>query len=84
MKVLCIKPPIVEGANTKGCPRPQVGDEDIVTKEHTVNGVLYFSLQRFGDKIGYNAKCFGVPSDLDETELVTEEFEEKYCIPANK
>lgn len=81
MKVLCVKPPIKGDEITKNYPRPQVGDEDIVTKEHIVDGVLYYNLERFGEKIGYNAKCFSLPSDLDETELVTEEFEEKYCIP---
>lgn len=31
----------------------------------------------------YHIERFTPLSDLDETELVTEEFEEKYCVPVN-
>lgn len=31
----------------------------------------------------FSQKYFAPLSNLDETELVTEEFEEKYCVPVN-
>ena len=31
----------------------------------------------------FSQKYFAPCSDLDETELVTEEFNEKYCVPVN-
>jgi hypothetical protein len=32
----------------------------------------------------HDQRNFARLSDLDETELVTEEFEEKYCVPVNR
>lgn len=32
----------------------------------------------------FSQKYFAPLSDIDETELVTEEFNEKYCVPVNR
>jgi hypothetical protein len=81
---MCIKKPTGASDGRLDAPAPEVGDEDIVTKEVTRRGKPFYFLERFGDGFSYSAKCFSPLSDLDETTLVTEEFEEKYCVPVNK
>lgn len=84
MQVICTKKPMGSSSG-EPCPSPEVGDKDIVTEEVIRYDTLFYRLERFGDKLAYAAKCFSMlNTDLDETELVTEEFEEKYCVPVNQ
>lgn len=81
-KVVCINSknylnPLFDG------PRPEEGDILTVLLEETFYGILYYQLAEFPQKNWYAAWRFAPLSDLDETELVTEEFNEKYCVPVN-
>jgi hypothetical protein len=79
MEVICVKPFIAP--ESIGKPKPELGDKDVVVGERKEYGSVYYLLERF-DGIVYNAEHFSpLDSDLDETALVTEEFEEKYCVP---
>lgn len=42
-----------------------------------------YELAEFDDDLVFDKRNFSPLSDIDETTLVTEEFEEKYLIPAN-
>lgn len=86
MKVLCVddlgnKNPIVYPlyvGNEYTIKHPAPGHEEthVVIEEHPVSMRGYMA--------AYNRKCFAeINSDLDETTLVNEEFEEKYCVPVN-
>jgi hypothetical protein len=56
---------------------PGLEETHVVIEEHPVS--------KRGIMAAYNKKCFGLlNSNLDETTLVNEEFEEKYCVPVNK
>lgn len=86
MKLLCIKQEsfnIVTGE--------KLTPELIVGKEYTVSDVKdhpeygrYYNLNECEWSSWFHHTLFAEVTDLDETELVTEEFEEKYCVPANK
>jgi hypothetical protein len=44
-----------------------------------------YVLEEFSDEYVFDKRNFSpLDSDIDETELVTEEFEEKYCVPVNR
>lgn len=86
MKVICVDNfgnpnpvvhPIYVGTEyTIKCPVPGFEDTHVIIEEHPVS--------KRGYTAAYNKKCFAtIDPDLDETELVTEEFEEKYCVPVN-
>lgn len=81
MNVICVKP--FNAPESKDKPKPEVGDKDIVVGERKEYGKIYYRLQRF-EGVVYKAEHFAPLSGLDETELVTEEFEEKYCVPVNQ
>jgi hypothetical protein len=55
---------------------PGYSDRYVFIAEHPVS--------KRGNPAAYNKECFAPLSDLDETTLVNEEFEEKYCVPVNK
>lgn len=81
-KVVCINSknylnPLFDG------PRPQEGDIVTVLSEETFCGLLYYQLAEFPQESRYAAWRFAPLSDLDETELVTEEFKEKHYEPVN-
>jgi hypothetical protein len=87
MRVICIH---VDSTNDHGIPNlphPALGEPVTVIDERVRCGALYYQFQEYahyGDKdVLYNSKNYVQVSDLDETELVTEEFEEKYCVPVN-
>lgn len=65
----------------------QVGEiyETINTYSAPHNGkdYWYHQFEHTGSNIGFRVECFAQISDIDETELVTEEFNEKYCVPVN-
>lgn len=85
MKVICVKPIDNPSPSAMNKPRPKVGDIDIVVDDVKYDGVIYYELERFGCDSLFASECFSrIDSDLDETTLITEEFEEKYCVPANK
>lgn len=80
MKVICVKKPKVT-LDGQPLPSPEVGDEDTVTGDRIYQGDVFYYLERFGDTLSYLSTYFARISDLDETALVTEAFEEKYCEP---
>jgi hypothetical protein len=65
-------------------PCPKFGEVVTVSGESVqINGPAY-EFAEYGKRNWYSKRYFAPLSGLDETELVTEEFEEKYCVPANK
>jgi hypothetical protein len=85
MKVICVKPIDNPSPSAMNKPRPKVGDIDTVVDEVKYDSIVYYELGRFGYDMLYASNCFSTLStDLDETALVTEEFEEKYCVPVNQ
>jgi hypothetical protein len=82
-KVVCInsknyRNPLFDG------PVPQEGDILTVSWEGIEFGEAYYQFAEYSQEYMYTAWRFAPLSDLDETELVTEEFEEKYCIPVKR
>lgn len=62
---------------------PSYGEVDEVINEMVSWGIDYYELQRFMGVAFQASKFIPVNDNLDETELVTEEFNEKYCVPVN-
>lgn len=88
MKLLCIKRHTSNNVGRDDVPGPDKGDEVTSVGEKEFKGGLYYRLQEYyefeGHKVWYDSKNFiQLNSDLDETTLVNEEFEEKYCVPVN-
>jgi hypothetical protein len=88
MKVQCIH---VDNTNDRGVPNlphPALGETVTVIDERVRYGKLFYQFQEYAEynscDVLYNSKNYIEISDLDETELVTEEFEEKYCVPVNQ
>jgi hypothetical protein len=44
---------------------------------------VYYILDGFSEYECFHNSLFAIPTDFDETELVTEEFKEKYLVPLN-
>lgn len=79
-KAVCVdsrnyKNPLFDG------PRPQEGDIVTVSWEGFEYGIYYYQLVEYPQEYKYAAWRFAPISDIDESELVTEEFNEKYCVP---
>jgi hypothetical protein len=88
MKVICI-----DAESRPDCPPCDLVEGDT----YTVIDIYHFSMNSFGDvkphtvyvlaerdnNFGYGAERFIKTSDLDETTLVNEEWEEKVCVPVN-
>lgn len=83
MKVMCISNEWIPSASAALLPTPMFGDIDEVTDSVCYFGGEYYELQRFPDSL-FHVKMFAPLSDLDETNLVSEDFEEKYCVPVNR
>lgn len=87
MKVICISETNYHGYDHPEVPNPKVGDEVTVTGETVFRGVDCYLLAEyvcpipFADWL-YDKRNFAPLDGLDETELVTEEFKEKYLVPA--
>jgi hypothetical protein len=85
MLVICID----ESKNRNPAVHPVVfGKEYNITGvvpgfEETHVTIAEHPLSKNGFLAAYNRDSFAEVSDLDETTLVTEEFEEKYCVPVN-
>lgn len=69
-------------------PRPAIGEEVTVIGDRIFCGNIdCYLLAEYTSPSpiyvwGYDKRNFSpLGTDLDETELVTEEFEEKYCVP---
>jgi hypothetical protein len=77
MKVMCVKP--FNAPESKGKPKPEVGDEDVVENTSTVFGITYYALVRFGELM-YKADHFATLPDQPADELNEKEQEEKYYI----
>jgi hypothetical protein len=89
MLLLCIKnatEAFYVDDNAKA-PNPEkgliVGEYYNTIHEREFEDGLYYWLEGFPHYECFHHSLFAMPSDLDETELVTEEFEEKYCVPVN-
>jgi hypothetical protein len=88
MKVRCINHNVFdEGDIPYGPNDPQVGESCEVVSECVGTNDIGIETPCF-ELVGYpewvyDQRNFAQVSNLDETELVTEEFEEKYCVPVN-
>lgn len=84
MRVRCINDKWQAAPGCEEAPRPIFMHDYTVVETKILDGNEAHILLELGDEYGYNTKHFApLDSDLDETELVTEEFNEKYCIPVN-
>jgi hypothetical protein len=88
MKVVCVNHDLFDVYDIPYGPNdPQIGDICTVVNEcfgENDGGVVTPCYELAGyDGWVYDQRDFAPLSDLDETELVTEEFEEKYCVPVN-
>jgi hypothetical protein len=87
MKVICI-----DDTHWRiDTPCPKFGETVTVSNElkSPVSGEPCFEFVEYPRLPGhafriFSKKYFAPLSGLDETELVTEEFEEKYCVPVNQ
>lgn len=85
MKLLCVRQESKE-ATTGEILSPEL----IIGNEYTVVDVFdreegrFYNLSECDWSSWFHHSLFAQIADLDETTLVTEEFEEKYCVPANK
>ena len=66
---------------------PQIGDickvvRNCIGFDNKLIRCECYELEGYNDWF-YDQRNFAEISDLDETTLVTEEFEEKYCVPVN-
>jgi hypothetical protein len=90
MQVICTTHQDFNGLGSPSVPVPEVGEIVTVIDERIVLGVDCYELAEYQSKSCivkwfYDKRNFSpLDSDLDETTLVTEEFEEKYCIPVKR
>lgn len=88
MKAICIKEVTKNSHNVPNLPAPKVGEEVTIIDSQKIDDIVHYQLQEYisykNYRLWYSCNNFSLLSDLDETTLVTEEFEEKYCVPANK
>lgn len=84
-KVICINSKNFGNPDFKG-PAPKEGDTLTVSWEGhcKIHNIYSYEFAEYDSRYRYSAWRFAPLSDLDETELVTEEFEEKYCVPVNR
>lgn len=78
MRVICVTPIITSDAGFENHPRPEVGDNDIVThvRPHpSGDSDVYYSLERFGDRVGFKADHFATLPDATADEMAEVEFE---------
>lgn len=88
MKVQCIQVDRTNNHSIPNLPHPELGETATVVDERIRNGKLFYQLDGYeqynGKDVLYDSKKFIPLSDLDETTLVNEEFNEKYCVPVNQ
>lgn len=60
-------------------PCPKFGEIVTVSKVDDI----YYEFAEYGEDNWYSQKYFAPLTGQDETELVSEEFNEKYCVPVN-
>jgi len=86
MKVICIKVNRTNDQDITDIPHPELGETVTVIDTDDKYGEHFYQLHEYpcykGQRLWYNSTSFAPLSNLDETELVTEEFKEKYCQPA--
>lgn len=86
MRVICINVDKRNNLNVDDIPHPELGETVTVIDERGPVDDKHYQLQEYayvkGYKAFYAASNFIPVSDIDETELVTEEFNEKYLVPA--
>lgn len=90
MKLLCVRTPTEYffSDDKTNAPKP---NKDLIVGEYynSVNekefedGVYYF-LEEFEPTDCFHHSLFAKPSNLDETTLVNEEWEQKVCEPVNR
>jgi len=80
MKVVCINDKY--WANEVPCPK--FGEIVTVSSTESPYGEAAYEFVEYGERNWYSQKYFAPLSDLDETTLVNEEWEEKVCVPVNK
>lgn len=87
MKLLCIKRHTNNNLGRADIPGPDAGDEVTAVDERSFDTGLHYRLQEYyefeGKRLWYHVDNFAKLTDLDETTLVNESFEEKYCVPVN-
>ena len=85
MRVKCIIENWDPAPGCENAPLPVFNNDYDVAERGVYNGVDSYVLPELSDVYVYAIKNFApIDSDLDETTLVTEEFEEKYCVPVNQ
>lgn len=87
MKLLCIKRHTTNNIGRDDVPGPDVGEVVTSIGGKEFSGKWHYRLKEYyefeGHRVWFIAKNFvSLNSDLDETELVTEEFKEKHYEPA--
>lgn len=87
MQLLCIKKPTESTYLDDGTTAPWgkdliVGEFYNSIREKEFEDGLYYWLEGFAINEIFHHSLFAIPSDLDETELVTEEYKEKNYEPA--
>lgn len=88
MLLLCVKKPTEafytnDKAKAPLCLKPLIiGEYYNSIQEKEFDDGLYYFLEGFPNNECFHHSLFAKPSDLDETELVTEEFKEKHYVPA--
>lgn len=87
MKVVCINHNRFDDDLPYGPDDPQIGDECTVIDvcigyDERGKGVPSYELEGYSPYV-YDQRNLAPLSDLDETTLVNEEFNEKYCVPVN-
>lgn len=83
-KVVCIDDSEFRKNSAPRMPRIQVGDTVTVYKAYLDifdNNDPVYEFVEFGNEIFSQRYFAELDTTLDETELVTEEFNEKYCVP---
>jgi len=85
MKVICIHVNTSNDHDIPNIPHPELGETVTVIDEDAAYDEKFYQFQEYATfqkkKVWYNQKNFIPVSDIDETERVSEEFEEKYCVP---
>lgn len=88
MRVVCVNHDRFGNDIPYGPTDPKIGDECTVIAEcigFDESGIANLAYELEGyDPYVYDQRNFAIVSDLDETELVTEEFNEKYCVPVKR
>lgn len=90
MKVICITHENFHGVKRdKDLPHPEIGEIVTVIGEGIFAGFVdcyilqEYKCPSFQMEWGFDKRNFAPLTGIDETELVTEEFNEKYCVPVN-